>query len=1039
MKVENYHEQITATTVNALQARSYYIPFESDENIFSKDREQSDRFGLLNGNWSFNYYKNIFKVPAESINPEIPIIRETLINVPSMWQINGYDNVQYTNTPYPFPCDPPYIPLNNPVGVYSRDFMCPEQWSDFKKHIVFEGVDSAFYVYINGQFAGYNECSHLLSEFDISDYLKPGKNRVSVLVFKWCTGSYLEDQDKFRYSGIFRDVYLLARSENHIEDYEVRTEVSKDLLSANIVVDVITDYPNDVTVSLFSPDGEFMAEQKCDINGHIEFEVENPLLWNAESPELYRLLISGMEEYIPEFVGIRKIEIIDGIMYLNNKAIKLKGVNRHDSSPYAAYVCTTDDMYKDICLMKEHNINAVRTSHYPNDPRFYQMCDKYGLYIMCEADIECHGILYHFEPDKIAGDEMWYDKMFDRVFRMIENFKNRPCIISWSMGNESGMGENFSKLLAYTKDRDPSRFTHYEHIYNTRGFFDYDDMLHKTQPELLRQISYSVLPDMFDDECNDCHSKMYASPTYCEYYSNQHKNERPLVLCEYAHSMGTSPGSLKDYWDVIYKYKRFMGGFVWEWCDHAYYAGKNGAGEPMWLYGGDNGEKVHEGNFCVDGMVTPDRKPHLALKDYKAVIQPVKMVRLQGNIFEVSNLYDFNYLSRLNCDFEVTRNGQVVQTGTLGALAIPAGESERISVDFDIPDDGECYINFIYTMNGLDTVVKPGTQMAFCQFRLDTSEQRYTAFLPKKPIEVTQDESKILISGADFAHSFSKLTGCFRQISFSSQRFFTSPMQFNIYRAPTDNDRHYMNELWTKERYMFAYTRVYSCSVDYNSNEAIINCNFGIVSDSRPVIITGCAKWTVNRAGDINLKCHIDQNEKTAKLPRFGLRMAFEKSFDNIEYYGLGPNFSYCDLNNSSHMGLFSFKASECLSDNIRPQEYGNHYNTKWVKITNGNNAGLEFISDKFEFSALAYTQEELSKTLHNHELNKCGKTILCCDVFQYGIGSASCGIEPLEKYSNPYEFDFEFTIKKAIDDGFENANTVYEKDDFTEYEQLSF
>ena len=278
MKVENYHEQITATTVNALQARSYYIPFESDENIFSKDREQSDRFGLLNGNWSFNYYKNIFKAPAESINPEIPIIRETLINVPSMWQINGYDNVQYTNTPYPFPCDPPYIPLNNPVGVYSRDFMCPEQWSDFKKHIVFEGVDSAFYVYINGQFAGYNECSHLLSEFDISDYLKPGKNRVSVLVFKWCTGSYLEDQDKFRYSGIFRDVYLLARSENHIEDYEVRTEVSKDLLSANIVVDVITDYPNDVTVSLFSPDGEFMAEQKCDINGHIEFEVENTLI-----------------------------------------------------------------------------------------------------------------------------------------------------------------------------------------------------------------------------------------------------------------------------------------------------------------------------------------------------------------------------------------------------------------------------------------------------------------------------------------------------------------------------------------------------------------------------------------------------------------------------------------------------------------------------------------------------------------------------------------------------------------------------------------
>lgn len=1040
MRVNNYHEQVSATQVNALPTRSYFIPFESDEDIFNKKREQSQRFGLLNGNWSFNYYKNIHKVPDDCINPDFPINRESLINVPSMWQINGYDNVQYTNVNYPFPCDPPYIPLDNPVGVYNRDFVCPDHWTDFEKHIVFEGVDCAFYLYINGQFVGYNECSHCLSEFDITPYLNEGKNRVSVLVFKWATASYLEDQDKFRYSGIFRDVYLLARSKNHIEDYEVNTDISQDLLSANIFVDVVTDFPNDVTVSLFSPDGDFIEESKCDINGHVEFEIKNPLLWNAESPELYRLLINNSDEYIPEFVGIRKVEIIDGVMYLNHKAIKLKGVNRHDSNGYSGYVCTEEDMQKDIFLMREHNINAVRTSHYPNDPRFYQMCDKYGLYVMSEADIEGHGILTHFEYDKLVGDELWYDKMFNRVSRMIENFKNRPCIISWSMGNEAGMGENFSKLLAYTKDRDPSRFTHYENIGQSKEFLKYKEKLRKTEPELLNQITQAILPDMFDNECNDCHSMMYPTVAYCEYYCNQYENPRPFVLCEYAHSMGTSPGGLKDYWNVIYKYKRFMGAFVWEWCDHAYYAGKNDKGQPMWLYGGDSGEKVHDGNFCVDGLVTPDRIPHLGLKDLKSVIQPVKMVRLQSNVFEITNLYDFNYLSRLNCDMEITRNGQVVESRNIGALAIPAGESQKITVDFTLPDDGDCYINFIFTMNGLDTTVKPGTQMAFCQFELDTLKQKVTALHPKTPVEVVEDESKITVSGADFAHSFSKITGCFRQISYSSQRFFTSPMQFNIYRAPTDNDLHSINSLWAKHRYINAYTRVYSCNVECNSDEAVINCNFGIVSDSRPVILNGCAKWTINRSGDINLKCHIDQNPNTPKLPRFGLRMALEKSFDNVEYFGLGPNFSYCDFDNSCHMGLFSFKASECLSNNIHPQEYGNHFNTKWVKVTNYNNAGLQIISDKLEFSALPYTQEELNRAAHNHELNKSGKTILCCDVFQHGIGSASCGpLEPLAKYDNPYEFDFSMTIKKASNDGFDNANTVYEKDDFVSYEQIEF
>ena len=376
MKVEKYFENLKTLHVGTEKPRAYYIPFSDANGIFDKTREESDRFGLLNGDWYFHYYENIDLVPDDIISPNRAIDRSKTVKVPSMWQFNGYDNVQYVNVQYPFPCDPPYIPKNNPVGVCSRDFSCPHDWDGMEKYINFEGVDSCFYLYINGRFVGYSQVSHSTSEFNITSFLKPGHNRITVLNLKWCEGSYFEDQDKYRYSGIFRDVYLLARPRGHIRDYEIRTEIAADHSSAILSIDFEAANPDDIVITLADPDGKDAGQAKTDKNGHCEITVQNPILWNAESPELYTLLIDGMGEYIPETVAFCKSEIIDGTFKFNDRMIKIKGVNRHDSNPLTGYVCTVEDMMKDLKMMKEHNVNAIRTSHYPNDPRFMQMCEK---------------------------------------------------------------------------------------------------------------------------------------------------------------------------------------------------------------------------------------------------------------------------------------------------------------------------------------------------------------------------------------------------------------------------------------------------------------------------------------------------------------------------------------------------------------------------------------------------------------------------------------------------------------------------------------
>lgn len=1022
MKVTRYFEDLNTLHLNCEKNRAYYIPFGTAKDIFNSTREESDRFGLLSGKWSFEYFESIEKVPESVINPDIPLDAAKMIDVPSVWQKLGYDQVMYTNIEYPFPVDPPYIPKENPCGVYTRNFSTPYEWEGMQKYIVFEGVDSCFYLYINGQFVGYSQVSHMTSEFNITPYIKEGANRITVIVMKWCEGSYLEDQDKFRWSGIFRDVYLLGRPKGHLRDYTVVTDLADDLRSAELKVTLDVINPEDAVLTLIDPDGKDVGTARPNASGVVTIKVDKPILWSAETPELYSLLIDCAGEYIGEKVGFRKGVIENGVYKFNGKIIKIKGVNRHDSDPYTGTVCDMEHMLRDLTIMKRHNINAIRTSHYPNDPRFLQLCDKYGFYVLDEADIETHG-MNCCRWEYMAEEPAWREAILDRVQMMVERDKNRPSVFMWSMGNESGYGKNFEDAIQWCHDNDPTRYAHYEGVNDYRVYDDIDTM----------QVTKS-----------DVYSRMYPHASHCDAYCSDEKASaiRPMVLCEYCHAMGNGPGDLKDYWDVIYKHDNHMGGFVWEWCDHAHYAGKSESGKPMFYYGGDSGEQPHSGNFCVDGLVFPDRTPSDGLKELKFVIQParVEVVDLEKGDFTITNLYDFIYLSRLECVWEVTCNGEKVQSGSLGALAIPAHGSRQVHIDYDLPQSGRCYINFNFVQLGLGELTKEGELMAFAQFELPVNPAPVRVKMPTRPIEVEENGNRVYISGEGFAHTFDKNTAAFRQLGFDGKKLLTSPMSFNIWRATMDNERYDKNN-WVREGTNRSQPYVYSTKVDVVGGSCVIEQKMAMVAHHVSPVVKADVKWTINGAGDVTLHCHVVRDEKKHFLPRFGIRMMLDRAYNKVDYFGYGPNDSYPDKHNSNHRGRFVTTVDKLFTDYIMPQDNGNRHNTEFAAITAAGKGGLMVCGGRFDFSALEYTQEDIEAAAHNYELEPCGETVLCVDGAVSGVGSHSCGPDLLEQYRVPQEFSFEFTLRglKEGEDVVAAADREYDNSGVCDFSQLKF
>lgn len=630
--VEKYWENPEILHVNCEKPHAYFIPYENENKARKGIRGTSKYFNSLNGLWKFKYLNSVYDVEDDFYRIDYNADNWDNLPVPSNWQLHGYGKPNYTNKNYPYPCDPPFVPNENPTGLYIRDFFVNDI-ADRKNYLVFEGVSSCFYVWLNGEYVGYSQVSHMTSEFDISKYLKSGRNRLAVMVLKWCDGSYLEDQDMWRLSGIFRDVYLLNRTPVHISDLFVKAEINDglDIGSINCTVTLSEQCTSTVKAILTDNSGKVLEEkiQSIDQEGTLEFHVSNPKLWSAEIPNLYSLCLICEGEVIFQKIGFRKVEIRDSVFYINGMPIKFKGVNRHDSHPELGYAVPLDFIKQELYLMKRHNINAIRTSHYPNDPRFYELCNEIGFYVIDEADLECHGTDMVGKINLLSDDPTYEKAYVDRMVRMVERDKNFACIVMWSLGNESGYGCNLVKMAQWAKQRD-SRLIHYERVFH---------------PKMKEEFESGK----YDTSCLDVYSRMYPSIDWIEDEFLTDENEkRPLILCEYSHAMGNGPGDLKDYWDLFYQQERLAGGFVWEWCDHGI-AQKTSDGKEYFAYGGDFGDMPNDGNFCVDGLVYPDRTPHTGLLELKNVIAPidVEAVDLDNGKLKITNRFDFLNLSSL--------------------------------------------------------------------------------------------------------------------------------------------------------------------------------------------------------------------------------------------------------------------------------------------------------------------------------------------------------------------------------------------------------
>lgn len=1006
MLVPRFYEDLNVMHDKTMPARTYYIPASVRMNDLVEHRERSDRFQLLNGEWKFQYYNSIYDVTESFYEKGYDVSGFDQVTVPGVWQMDGYDTHQYTNIRYPFPFDPPYVPQDIPCGAYVHNFEYHREEKASKAFLNFEGVDSCFYVWVNGAYAGYSQVPHATSEFDVTDLLNEGENTLAVLVLKWCDGSYLEDQDKFRMSGIFRDVYLLKRPETTIRDYHITTDVEKD--SVVVKLDMHFVEPVETKVTIEDKYGAVVARGETAENGVLELTVLNPVLWNAENPYLYQVILTMPDEVIVDRIGFRTIEIKDKVVYFNGEKIKFRGVNRHDSDPETGFVISIQQIKKDLMLMKQHNFNAIRSSHYPNAPQFYQMCDEYGFMVIDEADIEAHGpfMLYrkedtdqnrfHHWNEKIADDPAWEKAIVDRVQLMVQRDKNRPSIVMWSMGNESAYGCNFEKALAWTKKFDPDRITQYEsaRYRNYDITYDYDNL--------------------------DLYSRMYPSLQEIEDYLKK-DGSKPFLLVEYCHSMGNGPGDFEDYFQMIHKDDRMCGGFVWEWCDHAIAHGTAENGKTRYYYGGDHGETIHDGNFCMDGLVYPDRTPHTGLLEYKNVYRPVRIVSYdqENGQMVLHNYMDFDDLKDyVDIFYEMTQDGLTVEKGKLANVVASPHSDAEVELKLQVPNTGKIYLKLIYRLKKEMPLLEQGYELGFDEMKLvneDDRNRQAVKWLEQEKvigtIAVKENDKQLVLQAKDFTYVLDKRTGLFEDMQFAGRSYINHPMELNIWRAPTDNDM-YIKLEWEKAHYDAAYTRAYRIEVLQNKHGVLIMEHLAVVADTVQKILDVEMTWKINEDGKIEAVIEAVKDKEFPDLPRFGIRMFLNKKMDEITYFGMGPQESYRDKHQASCHGLFRSKVAQMHEDYIRPQENGSHYDCDYVELTNGQ-CGIAAVSkNPFSFNASVYTQEELERVSHNYELKESDSTVFCMDYAMNGIGSNSCGPDVMDKYRFDEEaFQFQFEL----------------------------
>ncbi len=934
------YENLSNIHVNTEPPRAHYFPYDSLEKALAGDKTASDFFMPLNGTWDFRYYDRDIDCP--------PVISYYgTIDVPSCWQSRGYDKAGYTNINYPYPVDPPYVPDDNPVGVYRKIIEVTSEQAERENYIIFEGVAPCVELFVNGEFFGFSTVSHSTSEFKIK--LLPGKNEIIAKVYKWCVGSYLEDQDFFRFSGIFRDVYILSRPVGHL-------------------FDVTIDY-DDKNISCDYPFTVYDAE----MNIANPFK---PILWSAENPYLYTVVVEAAGEYIPFKVGMRTQSITEnGELLINGVSVKLKGVNHHDTHPINGYSMTYEDLKLDLARMKELNINCIRTSHYPPQPAFIELCDEMGFYVVDECDMETHGFVcrsvkYGYNWDKM--DNIWpcnnpdmKDMHVDRIRRLFQRDKNHTCVVMWSLGNEANYGPNIAamsdELRALQKDATIVRPIHYE-------------------------SAFIGNKEVKDPDTVDVVSRMYWTVQGLDDYVEKSGDKRPIFLCEYSHAMGNGPGDLFDYWKGIYERPQFIGGCIWEWTDHVARRADGNLG-----YGGDFGEETHDGNFCCDGLVFNDRSFKAGSYEAKAVYQPIKTEWNNGTL-TVTNRFDFTTLEGYDISYEYVVDGQVASCGKLDLNTAPHCSDDVVIALDSCPCKLGAYLN-VYLKD------KNGNEIGSTQHKI--SDGTNNVVLCETAPEITTDIEFAFIKGNGFDYRFNTHYGYIEDLG----GYNASPIKLSVWRAPTDNDRNVKNQ-WYFERYNNIKNKVYDCTVEGNR----ITVNGSLASLSRSPFLTYTTVYTFLGDGSIKVEFSGKFDKETRHyLPRLGFE--FTTSVKDFTYFGYGPYESYCDLHNCSKMGMYESTAEKEYVDYIKPQEHGNHYGVKYLKL-----GGYEFIPENtLEFNVSEYSAAELESKAHNFELVKSEFTNVRIDYKVSGIGSNSCGPALIERYRlNDEDIKFNFLIKKA-------------------------
>ena len=996
--LRQFHEDPQILHVGTCPIRSYYLPFADEEESHTG---VSSRVFSLDGEWAFRYFESF----GQAVDPEEGLCFDEeemgSIPVPSCWQNHGYGRHMYTNVRYPFPVDPPFVPDENPCGLYVRHFELEEKDQEARWFLNFEGVDSCFYLWVNGEFAGYSQVSHATSEFELTELLQEGDNTLAVLVLQWCDGSYLEDQDKLRMSGIFRDVYLIARPQAFLRDYFVKESFAPDFSHAQVTVELMPEGKLDLTASLYAPDGTLVAACEHPKDSAV-LEVPAPVLWNAEHPAQYTLVLETPDECIVQMVGLRKIEVVDGVVYLNGVNIKFRGVNRHDSDPVTGYTISREQALLDLALMKRHNVNAIRTSHYPNAPWFLQMCSEYGFYVIGEADMESHGMAMrtgnHSNENyaDAADDPQFGEAILDRMQRSVIRDKNNAAVVIWSLGNESGWGENFEAAGRWAKEYDPSRLLHYE------NFLTY----HKA-----RKPDFSML---------DLYSRMYASLDQVRDYfawkdldENLPEKKLPFIQCEYIHAMGNGPGDAEDYQQLIMEYDGFCGGFVWEWCDHAVYGGTTPDNRPIYRYGGDFGEFPHDGNFCMDGLVYPDRTPHTGLLEYKNVIRPIRARRAEGkaDTFILHNYLDFtNAEDFLTVSYEISQDGEVLYGGELELPHLPPhGEAEVVLPA--LPEGGVCTLLLSYATKAAGDFCTAGHALGFDEIVLH-DEPFFLDAPAEGPVELEETGDAVVLTGEKFRYVFNKHTGLFDSLVWQNRNYLEKPMGWNLYRAPTDNNQ-YIRHQWELAGYHRPTVKVYGVQVSRLENGgACVTCQLSIAALTVSPFLRVEAQWAIDAQGRMDASLDCRRDGRFPWLPRFGVRLFLPRDFASVEYFGYGPYESYQDKHQASHLGVYAQAVDAMHEDYLKPQENSSHWGCRYVTLTDGAYSLTASSETPFSMNVSPYTQEELAEKKHNYELTKCGQTVLCLDYKMSGVGSNSCGPELLPQYRLEEEkFAFRFTL----------------------------